>query len=57
VSAGETLMLTIMKDVPIMSVDLGIIENGCCHTMDIDQLLSTIKVFNPLWRTLLCRGL
>jgi hypothetical protein len=45
-------MLTVMKDIPIMSVDLGIIENGCCHTMDVDQTLSTIKVFAPLWRAL-----
>jgi hypothetical protein len=45
-------MLTVMKDVPIMSVDLGIIANGCCHTMDINQALSTIKVYASLWRTL-----
>jgi hypothetical protein len=37
-------MLTVMKDVPIMSVDLGIIANGHCHTMDADQTFSTIKI-------------
>jgi hypothetical protein len=46
-----------MKDIPIMSVDLGIIENGCYHTMDVDQLILTINVFVPLWRALSCSGL
>ncbi len=48
VIAGETLMLMVMKDVPIMSVDLGIIAIRHCHAMVVDQALSTIKVLTLL---------
>jgi hypothetical protein len=47
ISAGEMHMLMVMKDVPIISVDLDIIANAHCRTIDANQTLSTIK-FLPL---------